>query len=216
MGERTVSPRLTALALAAGIAVPFLYFGAQLAAAPFFPGYSFLRQSASMLGSDLSTLPVILNAGAILTGLAAILASVGFLQALRNRGTQPRHRLADVRRSGLVRPRKRLGGLLPPAGPEAQSGIARSGVLPAPGPPGRGVLERTDPRSLRLYLIVNVLVMAALVPVMSGIAGIDRASYGGLLQRIAALTLFPPIGVVAWFLRRDLLGAYEERMLRIA
>ena len=205
MDERTVSPRLTALALAAGIAVPFLYFGAQLAAAPFFPGYSFRRQSASMLGSDLSTLPVILNAGAILTGLAAILASVGFLQALRNRGTHPV--IAWLTSAALVS--CGLGSLwagcfhLPD--PRHNPGLLGVGSFLLPALLAAAFWKSTEPRSLRLYLIVNVLVMAALVPVMSGIAGIDRASYGGLLQRIAALTLFPPIGVVAWFLRRDLL-----------
>src|SRR5688500_4423179 len=81
--------RLVLLVLAAGIAVPFLYYGAQLLAAPYFPGFSVLVHSASMLGSDLSTRPWILNTGAILTGVAGSIAAYGFFHGLRSIGTHP-------------------------------------------------------------------------------------------------------------------------------
>src|SRR4051812_45269148 len=42
-------------ALAFGIAIPFLYFGVQIVAARFYPGYSFLNRDASTLGSAGST-----------------------------------------------------------------------------------------------------------------------------------------------------------------
>ena len=78
--------RASRFALAFGVAVPLLYFGAQLAAAPFFPGFSVLRHSASMLGSDLSTRPEILNTGAMLTGLATLISVIGFARALKVSG----------------------------------------------------------------------------------------------------------------------------------
>lgn len=195
--------RFQRVALALGVAVPFLYFGAQLAAAPFFPGYSFVRQSASMLGSDLSRCPAVLNTGAILTGLAALIASVGFLRALRNQGTHPV--LAWL--TCLALASCGLGSLwagtfhLPD--PRHNPGLLGVGSFVLPALFAAVFWKRRDVPGIRIYLLANLLVLAALIPVLSGIAGVDRASYGGLLQRLAAATLFPPIGVVAWFLRSN-------------
>jgi hypothetical membrane protein len=74
---------LTVTALRFGIAVPFLYFGIQLIAAPFFANYDFVQMAASLLGSDRSSLPVIFNLGAMLTGFAALVAAIGFILAFQ-------------------------------------------------------------------------------------------------------------------------------------
>src|SRR5215216_1684405 len=79
--------KVLVFALASGILVPILYFGTQLLAAPFFPGYSFLSMAASVLGSDLATYPAIFNTGAMITGISTIIASVGFFLALQHLGT---------------------------------------------------------------------------------------------------------------------------------
>ena len=73
---------ITQRALSMGVAVPFLYYGSQAAAAPFFPGFSFLGTIASELGTDLSRHPAIFNDGTILQGIACLIASLGFLLAL--------------------------------------------------------------------------------------------------------------------------------------
>lgn len=73
--------------LATAIAVPLLYFGTQLVAAPFYPHYSFHMQIASMLGTRRSHHPAIFNLGMILDGIAAIAASYGFYRAFRICGT---------------------------------------------------------------------------------------------------------------------------------
>ena len=70
---------ITRYALSTGVAVPFLYYGSQAAAAPFFPGFSFLGTTASELGSELSRHPAIFNDGSILQGIACLVASFGFL-----------------------------------------------------------------------------------------------------------------------------------------
>ena len=57
-------PTSVRLSLFAGVAVPLLYFGAQAIAAPFFPDFNFWAHTASLLGSDLSTRPDVLNGGA--------------------------------------------------------------------------------------------------------------------------------------------------------
>ena len=64
--------KLTRLMLCAAVAVPLLYFGVQLIAAPYYPGYSFATDTASMLGTAASRHPGILNNGAILDGIAGV------------------------------------------------------------------------------------------------------------------------------------------------
>jgi hypothetical membrane protein len=54
----------TVWALYAAIAMPLIYFGTQLIAAPFYPGYSFAQDTASMLGTTTSRQPWIFNLGA--------------------------------------------------------------------------------------------------------------------------------------------------------
>ena len=95
------------------MAVPFLYYGTQVVAAPFFPDYSFMRQAASLLGSNLSTRPLIFNAGVIATGLATLLAVPGFLVAFENVGREPVLDLDHVPGALGKRNLEPMGRLLP-------------------------------------------------------------------------------------------------------
>src|SRR6202049_2745869 len=81
--------RITPFGLRAGVAVPLLYFGIQVLAAPFDPGYSFLARDASTLGSAGSTNPAIFNVGSIVTGIVTLIASWGFLRAFQRLGVHP-------------------------------------------------------------------------------------------------------------------------------
>jgi len=49
----TPSRPLAAVALCIALLTPIFYFGSQIAAAPFYPGYSFMSQAASLLGSPI-------------------------------------------------------------------------------------------------------------------------------------------------------------------
>jgi len=55
----------TTLMLWAAFAMPLLYFGAQLLAVPFYPGYHFATDTTSMLATSVSRHPGIFNTGAI-------------------------------------------------------------------------------------------------------------------------------------------------------
>lgn len=185
------------LALWCGLAVPVLYYGTQFVAIPFYPGYRILSQVASELGSDRSTFPLIFNAGAVVTGIGALIASIGFLRAIPNRI------LAWLVFLGMV-----------------SNGVAGiwAGIHPLPDPrhnPGAiGVgmfvlpllfllaMWRFESRSLRIYLIANLVFYALLAPVMGGQTSFPLDEYRGVLQRIAALVMYVPIGVVAGFLLR--------------
>jgi hypothetical protein len=208
------SPRRDPL-LTLGLVLPGLYFAIQLAAAPFYPGYSFLNRDASTLGSAGSTAPWIFNAGALLVGAVEVLVAVAFFGALRRA------------RIGVV-----LAGLYSLALLSAAIGSVNAFLHPLPDPRhtegllsllGAGpivltplsiaVLWRLEAR--RLALLVAVLCLAV-VPVMTGLvqrlciqAGIEfdvyqalLNGYHGLIQRLGALLLFGPIAVIAHVLRR--------------
>src|ERR1051326_4877542 len=73
----------TIWALYAAIAMPVIYFGTQLVAGPFYPGYSFSQDTASMLGTTDSHHPWIFNLGAVLTGVTGVVGAFGLFRALR-------------------------------------------------------------------------------------------------------------------------------------
>ena len=81
--------RVILLSLYAGIAVPFFYYGIQLLAAPYLPGFSLVSTTASELGSDLSRFRSIFNIGIMILGVVTLIASVSFLLAFRRLGIHP-------------------------------------------------------------------------------------------------------------------------------
>ncbi len=70
-------------ALRLGMAVPFLYFGIQFIAAAFYPGYSFLNQDASTLGSTSSSFPSLFNVGIIIEGMVKVIVAWGYVRAFQ-------------------------------------------------------------------------------------------------------------------------------------
>src|SRR5437868_1500239 len=101
---RTHVTGTTLLLLRLGVLVPFVYYGTQAAAAPFFPGFSFVGTTASEMGSTLSRHPAVFNGGIMALGVISILASVGFLPALRQTDVNPALALlasADVALNGV-------------------------------------------------------------------------------------------------------------------
>jgi hypothetical membrane protein len=194
--------RITVRALDAGIVVPFLYYGVQALAAPFFPGFSILGTTASELGSDLSKHPALFNVGAILQGVACLIAAIGFFLAFRWLGTHP---VIAWPTSIAVA----IGGL----------GSLWAGYYPMPDPRHGGhpaflvallalpflfaiTLWRRGHPALKAYLVANLVLLAAVFPIIGGMAGVDTHEYRGIIQRVFALTVFVPIGVAACVLGR--------------
>jgi hypothetical protein len=50
---------------------------------------------------------------------------------------------------------------------------------------------------------------------MSGITNLDNRAYGGLFQRIFALTVFPPIAVCAYYLARRIQRMQTEEQPKL-
>jgi hypothetical protein len=200
--------------LAFGVAIPLVYFAIQLAAAPFYPGYSFLTRDASTLGSDGSTAPWIFNGGALLIGMLELVTAGAFLRAL------PRARIGIVLTwaTALALCSAAIGSLnaflhpLPdPKHSEGLLSLLGSGMVMLP-PLVTTVLWRLGARS---YARFTILLWLALIPILTGLvqrigmqAGVDLTGYQvflngshGLLQRVAAFLIFGSIGVVAHRLR---------------
>jgi len=205
MSIRRASDRILLAALWLGVAVPFLYYGIQVAAAPFFPGFSVVGNTASELGSNLSQHPSLFNSGIFVQGAVTIIVAVGFLVALLRIGTHPV--LAWITASAVA-----LAGV----------GTLWAGIFPMPDPKHSGhpvfligtllvpvaltvvLWKRSRSWLLKGYFIATLLLLLAMVPIMSGASGLDTHAYRGLTQRVFALTIFPPIGVASFVLVRRL------------
>ncbi|MFM9957888.1 MAG: DUF998 domain-containing protein [Phycisphaerales bacterium] len=193
------APRAIALQalLACGVAVPAVYFGLQIAAAPFFPDYDWIRNTASDLGSTDLPHHRAFNVGVLTLAGVIAFATAGFWAALTRTGT--RAWLAALVTIALL-------------GMSVQT--AWAGWFPAPDPRHGGhpafviamlatptlltlAMWRRSGRALRTYFALSLLVLAAMVPIMSGLIPFDRGASAGLLQRILTATIFIPIGVAA-------------------
>lgn len=185
-----------------GVLVPLVYFGAQVAAAPFHPDYSFLVNSASQLGSDASTLPALLNGGAILSGVLGLLSAYGIGTGLQAAGAKPWFAWLCAACSVSVGAAAIWAGLHPMPDPQHDPGALGIGMFLGPLALIAAFWNVRDGRAMRGYLWFTLVAFAALVPVMSGITLVDLNRYGGLMQRIAALVLYLPPAVTAWWLMR--------------
>jgi len=201
--------------LGLGVAIPVLYFGIQLVAAPFVPGYSFLDRDASTLGSDGSSAPWIFNAGALLVGVIEAAVAGAFAVALPRAGVgralSVSTALALVS-AGAGSVNAFLHPLPDPGHTEGLLSILGSGFMLLPILT-TAVLWRLGARR---YAVTNALVCLALIPLMTGLvqricmrAGIDFTAfqallngYHGLVQRLGAAVVYVPIGVIAHLLRR--------------
>ncbi len=183
--------------------VPVLYFGSQLAAAPFYPGYSFITNSASQLGSDRSQWPAILNTGAILTGVASLLSAPGFVVGLTGAGGRRVWAVACGLCVASTGAAAIWAGSFPMPDPRHNPGALGAGTFLAPIVLLLAVWRIPGARWLRVYLLVTLAVFAGLIPIMSGMTPVDLARFGGLMQRVGTLVLyFPPAVVAAYLLRR--------------
>jgi hypothetical membrane protein len=192
------NPRPTTLMLWAAVAVPVLYFGVQFVAAPFYPGYSFAADTASMLGTSASRHPGVFNNGAILDGIAGLIGAGGFFLAL----------------SGVARGWLRV---LIAIGVFCDGVLSvKAGIFPMPDPRHASwqfllfpilitpllLLAATWRISvwLRVYLLVNMICLLLTVPMM--MHRMAPLWPEGAMQRVFAFVVMVPIGVVGFALLR--------------
>jgi len=194
-------------ALAAAVGVPIVYFGIQVGVMPLHSGYDALTQPASALGAHGAPYAWLFNLGVLSTGLLTIAAAWGTGRALAVAGARPI--LAWL--AGLALLSSGLASLnagffhLPD--PRHNPGWLGTGMFLFPPILLAAVWRFDKARGLRLRLLLCLAGIGLLAPIMAGLTPIDRASYGGLLQRFVALALLLPVSFAGlwlfWRLRSD-------------
>lgn len=197
MGKLDSNRLLFRLCLLAAVATPILYFGTQIAAAPFYPGYNFSRLSVSMLGTRFSRHPWIFNLGEMLAGFAALAGAVGLFQSFRSKT----HFLL----SGLIALSVSSTGIM----------TLKAGMFPLPDPRHNswgllfnftilipflmliGLWKQGHRAGLRAYLISSIGLLLLLIPMIPWLGH-------GTLQRLISVATLVPVGVVGFFFLREL------------
>jgi len=202
--------KLTKLMLCAAVAVPLLYFGVQLIAAPCYPGYSFATDTASMLGTATSRHPGIFNTGAILDGIAGFFGAAGLFLGLSS--------VASWWLRALIAIGVFSNGVL----------SLKAGLFPMPDPRHASwqfllfpilitpllMLAATWRTSLWLksYLLADSVCLLLTLPIiMHRMAPIWPE---GAMQRLFAFVVMLPIGVVGFAVLRESEQRGRTRSLR--
>lgn len=201
--ETKFDPKLERALLRFGILVPILYYGIQLLAAPTYPGYSFVGNVASELGSDKAPYAAIFNIGIFAVGTAALLASVGFFLALKRKSTNIALTLVTslaIATNGL---QSLWAGLHPMPDPQHGGHPAMLlAIIALPYILAAAMWKHLNSRWLKGFYVASMLVILVMAPIMSGKMGVDTVALRGLLQRTLTLSVFPGIGISAYILAR--------------
>jgi hypothetical membrane protein len=185
--------------LTSAACMPIFYFGMQIAAAPFYPGYSFTHQVASMLGTSDSRHPWIFNGGALLTGIAAIGGSFGLYEAFRTTDDRWLSSLLGVAVAWTGVMSIKAGMFPLPHPRHGTKGLIL--ILLTPTLMLIGIGKQGHFPRLRAYLFLSTLLLVPIVFATKGKLTIPGIGWG-TLQRLFALAAFVPIGVVGFFLLR--------------
>jgi hypothetical membrane protein len=186
------------LALWLGAFVPVLYFGTQLVAAQFYPGYSFVAQSASELGSPHSDHPWILNSGAIATGVATLIAATAFPAALRRFHTPKALIWITVLAMISMGAAAIWAGTFSLPDPRHNPRAIGIGAFLLPVLFAADFFRAHGEKALKTYLFSNLALFVLMIPVMANVPELGLEPYRGALQRVAAAILYVPVGVIAF------------------
>lgn len=185
------------LMLWGGVLVPVLYFATLIGTSLTWPEYSHVTQYASELGSAAAPRPELFNLGVMATGVAGVLAGLGFFVALcRLTGSTVLPSLAGlslaawgaavVMAAVFPMPDDRHGGY----GLGMAMQVAPLWVLLA-------LRREQDAGRLRLLLLAVFIAMAVLFAIMMGVGGLVTRANVGLWQRSYALATMPWLALAA-------------------
>jgi hypothetical membrane protein len=192
--------RSTVWSLRAGVLVPILYFGTQIVSSLAYPGYSYVTQYASELGSSSARYPQLFNVGIILTALAVLASLPGFRTALRALNANTAASWLFLIALAAFGIGTLMGGLFPM--PDPRHGGFGLGIAVQLAPALLAIALWRTPVSQRLkvFLIATFIASLVMFAVMMGVGSLVRRANVGAFQRIYALTIFPWIGIAAYAL----------------
>lgn len=177
--------------LLAATAVPLILFVTQIVSAPFYPGYSFSRESVSMLGTHFSQDPWIFNLGELLTGISALAGSLGLFLAFR--------RVTPVLINSVIAFAVACLGILSikaalfpmPDSRHNSWGLLQNFILIIPHLFLIGLWRERRRRALQIFLVLCVALLFLLGPLSSRLGR-------GTLQRLINSATLLPVGVVGF------------------
>lgn len=184
----------------AGVAAPIIYFGTQAAAIALNPSFNFAEQQPSELGVVGMNLPLVANAGFILSGIAFGLGGFGLFAGLRAVG-------GNVILAGLAGLTLCVLGFA----------IAMSGFFPLPNPlhyafglypvgilpPLFAALAYKDGGAARWIALVGFVACVAIFAA-AGPGGTATEENVGLFTRAISIMLFATIAYLCWSLTQRL------------
>ena len=191
--------------LLAGILIPVVYFGLLIIAPLIYPGFSYVTNYASEMGSTDARYPAVFNTGVMLCGVAGLLASFGFFHAVRRLGGNTLLAALTGLTLFLFGIATFMGGKFPM--PDERHGGYGLGLALQLAPLflALALWRVRSLRGLCVFLLVTFVVMTFFITVMMGVGGLVTRANVGLWQRGTALAGFPWIGIAAWRLRKELL-----------
>ena len=187
----------TVTTLSSAVLIPIVYYGIQIVGAACNPGYSFIHQVASELGSNRAARPMIFNIGIMVQGILTLIASFGFLRTTLRLGVNPTLSLLiflALVTNGIQMlwaghypiPSPRHAGQLPFKIAMVLLPILLTGALWN----GSGPI-------LKAYWVATLILLAAMIPITSSNIAVSTAHVRGLTQRVYTLTIFPVVAVSA-------------------
>ena len=188
--------------LACAVAVPLLYFAAQVTAQLGTPGYDWTRQLASELGSAGAPAAALFNIGMVATGVATIVAAPGYkvaLDAIARSGVLSWLTALSLVSSGAA---TLWAGLNPLPDPAHNPGLWGLGTILFPLLLLLSLARVRGAGRMRVYLIITVALEAAFLLVSMGLLPIGVSIPAGLLQRVGAVLVYVPVAVGGIFLLR--------------
>jgi hypothetical membrane protein len=203
--DETMTTEKIRILLLAGILIPVIYFGLLIIAPLLYPGFNYVSQYASEMGSADARHPAVFNTGVMLAGLACIVASFGFFHAVRRLGGNTLLAALTGLTLVLFGIAAFMGGKFPmPDERHGGYGLGFAFQL-APLLLALALWRRRNLRGLCIFLLVVFAVMTFVIAVMMGVGGLVTRANVGLWQRANALAGFPWVGIAAWRLRKELL-----------
>jgi hypothetical protein len=185
--------------LAAGVAVPVVYFASQIAAMLLNPGFDIAARQPSELGCCGASAPIVANVGFLATGVCAILGGAGLSLGLRKGGGNLI--LASLAGLGmsLFGVAMTMSGLFPLPNPLHDGlGLFSAGLLA----PLFGALALNNGGAARWLILAGFALSAVIVALMFGVGGVVTADNLGYFSRALALAAFPTIAFLCWTVMR--------------
>lgn len=179
-------------------ALPVVHFGMQLALASFYPDYYFLHNPTSLLGIDGTATAPWFNALANIFGALALGGAAVIATGIHERPVAPWLVAVATMAIVAVGCGNIWAGTFPLPDPRRDENPFNLAFDAIPIMFAGAAWTTAALRRLRLHLTVNLVAYIAVKLVILGFIPIDPASCSGLLQRLAAATIFVPIGVIGW------------------